>query len=115
MRFGLLMASMAVAAVVAGGSAAHAFTFENQDGNTSDGTPRFSDPDQAAERMTEPSASTGSGSSRVYFGGSGSPGNRLDDPTYDRSRPLPGGAQIGAGGQGFGNYRGSGSGSRSRY
>lgn len=79
--------------------AAWAFTIDDQGGNNSDGTPRFTDPDDAAMRPNAMSLSSPSVSS--------SRGSRSDllDPTRDPARlpPIPEGARIGASRSGFGN------------
>ena len=85
-------AILAVAVIAAPG--ARAFTFDNQGGNNSDGTPRFTDPDEGIDRFVDPSASPSARSRRD-----------LIDPwrNPDRLTPIPNGAQIGAGEYGFGN------------
>ncbi|QNT68235.1 hypothetical protein [Defluviicoccus vanus] len=70
-----------------------------ESGNNADGTPRFADPDASTEKMTDQQHSSG-----VFFGGSA---NRSGYPASDigsSSRPMPSGAQIGAGDHGFNNY-----------
>ena len=92
MRLAMSAAIIALAVMAAPG--ARAFTFDNQAGNNSDGTPRFTDPDESVDRFVDPSASASSRSRRDLL-----------DPwrNPDRLPPIPSGAQLGAGEHGFGN------------
>jgi len=99
MRLSRLIAAGLILAFVGAMPPAHAFTLDSESGNNADGTPRFADPDASTEKMTDQQHSSG-----VFFGGSS---NRSGYPASDigsSSRPMPSGAQIGAGDHGFNNY-----------
>lgn len=93
MKLSMFAALLVFAAIAA--PEASAFTLDNQGGNNSDGTPRFTDPDDSIDRLIDPSASLSARSRR----------DDLLDPTRnpDRLPPFPQGARIGAGEYGFGN------------
>ncbi len=98
MRLSLFGAAALLLAVVSVVPKAQAFTVDDPSGNTSNGTPRFTDPDARDEKLADPS-----GSSSVFFGGRSSPADRYGyDPTFNA--PLPRGAQIGGGEHGFDNF-----------
>lgn len=98
MRVSLVVASALALVVFATAPEARAFTSDDQIGNTSDGTPRFVDPDENIERMAEPSGSI-SGPLSVHNGFDPNGGFRSQQPLLD---PIAPGAGQGAT---FNNYR----------
>ena len=104
MRLSRLVAAALLLAVVGATPQAHAFTLDSQSANNADGSPRFSDPDESAEKATDQSRPSGF----FFGGGSGRQSGPFgSDADADRS-PMPSAAQIGAGDHGFNNYSGFG-------
>lgn len=94
MRLSSLVAAVLLLGGIGAASGACAFTYENQSGDVSGSQPQFGDSEQR---------NNGTSGSSVFLGIRPSSSDRYNyDPSYD-PRPLPSGAQIGAGDHGFNN------------
>lgn len=98
MRLSRILAAALLVGSVGAIQQAAAFSLDDQSANNGDGSPRFADPDEQGEAMTNPS-----GHSSFSLSGHSSSSGPYGSNADIAGQSVPSSAQLGAGDHGFNN------------